>query len=180
GVPTRLALGGPAGPRAASVARALSGGAVRVEPTPDRVGVELGGSLKNVLAIGCGILDGLGAGANTEAALIVQGMGEMGRLIERLGGRRETIYGLAGLGDMIATGSSAQSRNRTLGHKLGQGKSLAQALKEIPTVAEGVESARSAHTLARAGRVPCPLVEAVWRVVHRGAPPRTVLKAIGF
>lgn len=180
GVPTRLVLAGPAGPRASAALRLLSGGAVRVEASTDRVGVELGGSFKNVLAIGCGVLDGLGAGANTKAAFIVAGMREMGALIERLGGRRETIFGLAGLGDMIATGSSAQSRNRTLGEKLGAGRTLAKALGEIPTVAEGVESALSAHTLAKAGGVKCPLVEAVYRVVHRGAPARTVVKALGF
>lgn len=180
GVPTRLVLAGPSGPRASAALRALSGGAIRVEHSPDRVGVELGGSLKNVLAIGCGVLDGVGAGANTKAAFIVAGMREMGALIERLGGRRETIFGLAGLGDMIATGSSAQSRNRTLGEKLGSGRTLAKALREIPTVAEGVESALSAHTLAKAGGLKCPLVEAVYRVVHRGAPARTVVKALGF
>ncbi len=180
GIPTKLVLAGPAGRHGAGAARALEGGAIRVELNTDRIGVELGGSLKNVLAIGCGILDGLGAGANTKAALIVQGMGEMGALIERLGGRRETIYGLAGLGDMIATGSSPQSRNRTLGEKLGKGKTLVQALKEIPTVAEGVESAQSARTLARAGKLDSPLLEAIWRVLYRGAPPRAVVAAMGF
>lgn len=180
GIPTHLVLAGPSGRRAAATAGVLAGGSILVELSPDRVGVELGGSLKNVLAIGCGVLDGLGAGANTKAALIVQGMREMGQLIERLGGRRETIYGLAGLGDMIATGSSQQSRNRTLGEKLGAGKSLAQALREIPTVAEGVESAQSAHTLAQAGGLKCPLIEAVFRVVHRGASGKSVVKAMGF
>lgn len=180
GIPTKLVLAGPPGRRAAATVRALAGGTIGIETSSDRIGVELGGSLKNVLAIGCGILDGLGAGANTKAAFIVEGMREMGFLIERLGGKRETIYGLAGLGDMIATGSSTQSRNRTLGEKLGAGKTLAKALGEIATVAEGVESAESAHTLARAGRMKCPLIEAVWRVVHRGAAPRTVIKAMGF
>ena len=180
GVPTRLVLAGRAGPRASAALKLFSGGAIRAEHSPDRVGVELGGSLKNVLAIGCGVLDGVGAGANTKAAFIVAGMREMGALIERLGGRRETIFGLAGLGDMIATGSSAQSRNRTLGEKLGSGRTLAKALREIPTVAEGVESALSAHTLAKAGGLKCPLVEAVYRVVHRGAAAATVVKALGF
>lgn len=180
GVPTKLVLAGPSGARARKALAALSGGALGVEHSPDRVGVELGGSLKNVLAIGCGVLAGLGAGANTKAAFFVQGMRELEALVVRSGGRRETIYGLAGLGDTILTGSSAQSRNWSLGEKLGRGKSLAVALKEVVTVAEGVESALSARTLARAGRLKCPLIEAVWRVVHRGAAPRTVVTAMGF
>lgn len=177
GVPTKMVL---AGPGAEAVAGRLEGGCIRLQTSADRIGVELGGSLKNVLAIGCGILDGLRAGANTKAALMTQGMEEMGRLIESLGGRRETIYGLAGLGDLIATGTSAQSRNRTLGEKLAAGKGLKKALREIPTVAEGVESAQSAYALARSCRLKAPLIAAIFRVVHKGAAPRSVIGALGF
>lgn len=180
GVPTRLVLAGPRNGKTAWLLRLFNGGAIRVEHSPDRIGVELGGSLKNVLAIGCGILDGLKAGANTKAALMTQGISEMGLLIERLGGRRETIYGLAGLGDLIATGSSPESRNRALGEKLGQGKGIARALREIPTVTEGVESAQSARTLVQASKLKAPLLDAIWRVVHRNAPPSRVIEALGF
>ena len=198
GTPTKLVLAGPSGRLAGELRALLDGGAIRVEGSLDRTGVELGGSLKNVIAVGCGILDGLIAaggakaqagaasgsvaqpGANTKAALIAQGIGEMGRLIERLGGRRETIYGLSGLGDLIATGTSPESRNRLLGEKLGSGKSLRRALKEIPTVAEGVESAQSAHELLHSCGLRAPLLEAIWGTIHRGRSPRGVLAALGF
>jgi glycerol-3-phosphate dehydrogenase (NAD(P)+) len=180
GVPTKLVLAGPAGPQAAAAAHLIDGETLKIDLSTDRVGVELGGSLKNVLAIGCGILDGLKAGANTKAALMTQGIGEMGLMIERLGGQRGTIYGLSGIGDLILTGSSPQSRNWTLGQKLGQGRKLAAALREIPTVAEGVESAQSTHTLIQTSRLHAPLLEAIWRVVHRGAKPAVVVEALGF
>ncbi|MEE8424969.1 MAG: NAD(P)H-dependent glycerol-3-phosphate dehydrogenase [Elusimicrobiota bacterium] len=180
GVPTKLVLAGAAGARAKAAARILNGDAIRVEHSTDRIGVELGGSLKNVLAVGCGIAEGLGDGANTQAALMVQGIHEMGMLIERFGGRRETIFGLSGIGDLIATGSSFESRNRTLGYKLGRRKGLKRALKEIPTVAEGVESSKSAHTLVKAGRLKAPLLEAIYRVIHREGAPELVIQALGF
>lgn len=180
GVPTKLVLAGEAGPLAAQTARVFDGGAIRIEHSTDRIGAELGGSLKNVLAIGCGIAEGLGAAANTQAALMTQGIGEMGLLIEALGGRRETIYGLSGLGDLIVTGSSSESRNRTCGQKLGKGKGLKKALSEIPTVVEGVESAHSAHTLVKTTKIKAPLLEAIWRVVHKDARPELIITALGF
>lgn len=180
GVPTKLVLAGRPGAHRAAAHRILDGGAIRLEHSSDRIGVELGGSLKNVLAIGCGILDGLKAGDNTKAALMTQGIAEMGELIERLGGRRETIYGLSGIGDLILTGSSPESRNWTLGQKLGRGKSLRKALAEIPTVVEGIESSTSTHTLIKASHVKAPLIEAIWRVVHRQSQPEIVIGALGF
>jgi len=186
GVPTKLLLAGPAGPAAERLRRLFDGGPLRVARSADRKGVELGGSLKNALAIGAGILDGLAlqgaapAGANTKAALIVQGMGEMGRLIAASGGRADTIYGLAGLGDLIATGTSPESRNRAFGEKLGAGKTRAQAVAEIPTVIEGVEAALSARALCRKHRLEAPLLEAIWSVVHGGRPAKRVLDALGF
>ena len=180
GVLTKMVLAGPAGPAGRRVAKLLDGGILRIEESRDRKGVELGGSLKNVLAIGCGILDGMHAGANTKAALIAQGMAEMGNLIGSCGGRPETIYGLAGLGDLFATGTSHESRNRGLGEKLGAGKSLETALREIPTVVEGIEAAGSVHELARRRRVKAPLLEAIWSVLHRRKPAATVVGALGF
>jgi len=180
GVPTCMLLAGPAGPRTQRVRALFDGGALRVSFWPDRKGVELGGSLKNALAIGAGILDGLKAGANTKAAFIVQGMAEMSQLIRKSGGHAETIYGLAGLGDLIATGTSPESRNRAFGEKLGSGKSLQQALAEIPTVVEGVEAAAAARALIRKVRARAPLLEAIWAAVHDERPAGIVLRALGF
>jgi glycerol-3-phosphate dehydrogenase (NAD(P)+) len=179
GVPTGLMLGGPSGAKARELAGLFQGSALNVTPWPDRVGVELGGSLKNVIAVGAGILDGLGAGANTKAALLVGGLEEMARLIRASGGRADTVYGLAGLGDLIATGTSPESRNRAFGEKLGKGLTPARALAEIPTVVEGVEAALSARSLCRRHKVRAPLIEAIYGAT-RGKPARGVLTALGF
>lgn len=179
GVPTGMMLGGPEGPKAKVLVSLFDGGALNVTHWPDRHGVELGGSLKNAIAIGAGILDGLGTGANTKAALLVKGLEEMARLIHARGGHYNTIYGLAGLGDLIATGTSPESRNRGFGEKLGQGLSPKRALAQIPTVVEGIEASASARELCRRYRVKAPLLEAIWRAT-RGAPAKGVLKALGF
>jgi glycerol-3-phosphate dehydrogenase (NAD(P)+) len=179
GVPTALMLGGPSGARSRELAALFGGGALAVSPWPDRVGVELGGSLKNAIAIGAGILDGLGTGANTKAALLVRGLEEMSRLIRASGGRADTVYGPAGLGDLIATGTSGESRNRAFGEKLGRGIAPKRALAEIPTVVEGVEAAAAARALCRRRRVKAPLIEAI-HAATKGAPARGVLKALGF
>jgi glycerol-3-phosphate dehydrogenase (NAD(P)+) len=180
GVPTKMLLGGPLGAKSETVRRLFDGGALKVSAWPDRKGVELGGSLKNALAIGAGALDGLKAGANTKAALIVQGMAEMSELIRKSGGRADTIYGLAGLGDLIATGTSPESRNRAFGEKLGAGKSLQQALREIPTVVEGIEASAAARALLRRLKVKAPLLEAIWAAVHDERPAGIVLQSLGF
>jgi glycerol-3-phosphate dehydrogenase (NAD(P)+) len=179
GVPTGLMLGGPSGAKANALAALFQGKVLAVTPWPDRVGVELGGSLKNVIAVGAGILDGLGAGANTKAALLVGGLAEMARLIRASGGRADTVYGLSGLGDLIATGTSQESRNRAFGEKLGKGLAPASALAEIPTVVEGVEAALSARALCRRHKVHAPLIEAIYAAT-RGKPARGVLTALGF
>lgn len=179
GVPTGLMLGGPAGPRAKELVSLFNGGALMVKHWPDRVGVELGGSLKNAIAIGAGILDGLGTGANTKAALLVQGLAEMSSLILARGGRADTIYGLAGLGDLIATGTSPESRNRGFGEKLGRGLTPRRARARIPTVVEGIEAAARARELSKRLKVKAPLLEAIWRAT-RGAPAKGVLTALGF
>lgn len=179
GVPTALMLGGATGAKSQQLARLFTSGALIVTPTADRVGVELGGSLKNVIAVGAGILDGLGAGANTKAALLVKGLEEIGALIRAHGGRPATVYGLAGLGDLIATGTGGESRNRAFGEKLGKGVAPAKALKQITTVVEGVEAAVSALALCRRHRVKAPLIAAI-AAACRGAKPRRVLTALGF
>lgn len=179
GVPTGLLLGGPGGAHAKALVSLFDGGALNVTYWPDRAGVELGGSLKNAIAIGAGILDGLGTGANTKAALLVQGLAEMSSLIRARGGRADTIYGLAGLGDLIATGTSPESRNRGFGEKLGRGLPPKRALAQIPTVVEGIEAAASARELCARLKVKAPLLDAIWRAT-RGAPAKGVLTALGF
>lgn len=179
GVPTGLLLGGPGGTHAKALVSLFNGGALNVKHWPDRTGVELGGSLKNAIAIGAGILDGLGTGANTKAALLVQGLSEMCSLILARGGRADTIYGLAGLGDLIATGTSSQSRNRSFGEKLGKGLTPRGARARIPTVVEGIEAASSARELRKRLKVTAPLLDAIWRAT-RGAPASGVLTALGF
>ncbi len=180
GVPTKVMLAGPDGARARRLRRLFHGGPLSVVLSGDRVGVELGGSLKNVLAIGAGILDGLKAGHNTRAALLVEGMAEMGALIRARGGKAETIYGLAGLGDLLLTSTSGESRNHTFGEKLGAGMTADQARRAIPTVVEGAEAAASARALARKLRIRVPVIEAVHDIVYRGRPASVVLKALGF
>jgi len=180
GVATKVMIAGPSLATARELQRIFNGGAVRVEVTTDRRGVELGGTLKNVLAVGCGMLDGMKAGFNTKAALLTEGMSEMGRLIRARGGKAETVYGLAGLGDLILTGTSSESRNRSLGEKLGAGKTLAAAMREIPTVMEGVESAKSAYQMIKAEGVKAPVLLAIWSVLHRGKSSGQLLKALGF
>lgn len=179
GVPTGLLLGGPSRPITKTLVALFDGGALNVTHWPDRHGVELGGSLKNAIAIGAGILDGLGTGANTKAALLVQGLAEMSRLIHARGGHSNTIYGLAGLGDLIATGTSPESRNRGFGEKLGKGLTPKRALAEIPTVVEGIEAAAVAREICARLKVKAPLLDAIWRAT-RGAKAAGVLKALGF
>ncbi len=179
GVPTGLMLGGPSGRQADKLVELFHGGALNVTHWPDRRGVELGGSLKNAIAIGAGILDGLGTGANTKAALLVQGLAEMSRLIQAGGGRADTIYGLAGLGDLIATGTSPESRNRGFGELLGKGLKPAAALAKIPTVVEGIEAAAVTRELCARRGVDAPLLDAIFRAT-RGARADGVLKALGF
>lgn len=180
GVPTQAVLAGPSRAMGLKAVEALEGKGLKLAFSPDRRGIELGGFLKNVLAIGCGLLDGLGLGANTKAALITLGAVEMERLIARLGGLHATPYGLAGMGDLVATGTSPESRNRSLGERLGKGKSLSAALREIPTVAEGVEASASVLKLLKRTKVKAPILRAVCEVVRRRRSPRDVLSAMGF
>ncbi len=134
----------------------------------DLVGVEVGGALKNVIAIACGIATGAGFGANTRAALITRGLDEMKRLAEPLGGRRETVTGLAGLGDLTLTCSSEQSRNMSFGIQLGRGVPREEMFGGKPTVVEGERNAISVTDLARKHNVHLPICEAVRGILHEG------------
>ncbi len=152
--------------------RACSSPAFRVYSTDDVIGVELGGALKNVMAVATGILDGLGLGYNPRAALITRGLAEMTRLGVALGARAETFAGLAGLGDLVLTCTGALSRNRAVGVAIGQGQTLQQALDGKESVAEGVVNTPCAKALADRTGVDMPIVEAMHRILFDGQPPR--------
>ncbi len=151
---------------------------LRVYTSSDIVGVELGGALKNVIAIAAGITDGLGLGDNTKAALMTRGLHEMTRLGVALGAQSATFAGLAGMGDLIVTCTSRHSRNRLLGEKLGKGTNLEQALKEMVMVAEGVKTTKSAVALARKVKVEVPITEEVYKVLYEGKTAKECVKSL--
>jgi glycerol-3-phosphate dehydrogenase (NAD(P)+) len=158
---------------AESVQRALSTRAFRVYSSEDVVGVELAGALKNVIAIAAGIVDGLGYGHNTTAALITRGLAEITRLAVALGGRPETLAGLAGLGDLVLTCTGDLSRNRKVGHALGRGVGLADATRGV--VAEGVRTTLAAVSLAERCGVEMPIARQMKAVLYEGKSPREAL-----
>lgn len=178
GLPTAVTVAANDSGFAASLSRRLRNDRFRVYTSSDIVGVEIGGAVKNVLAIAAGIADGLGFGANTRAALVTRGLTEIMRLGVALGGRRETFMGLAGLGDLVLTCTDDQSRNRRLGLALGRGRSIAQASADIAQVIEGVETAREVAALARARGIEMPIVTEVYRVLHEGKDPHAAVKAL--
>lgn len=143
----------------------------RCYTSSDVIGVQLGAALKNVMAIGAGIVDGLNFGQNARAALITRGLAEMTRLAVHRGGNPVTLYGLAGLGDLVLTCTGDLSRNRTVGLELGRGKKLPEILKALGQVAEGVKTARSAHDMARKEGVDAPITEQVHAILHHGKDP---------
>jgi len=148
----------------------------RIYTSEDLIGVEVGGAVKNVLAIAVGISDGMGLGANARSALITRGLTEMTRLGEILGGRKETFMGLTGLGDLVLTCTDNQSRNRRLGLLIGSGKSLPQAQKELGLLAEGISNAKSIFELAQSKQVEMPIVEQVYKVIYQNISPLEALK----
>ncbi len=143
----------------------------RVYTSPDILGIELGGSLKNVIALAAGIADGLGYGDNTKAALITRGIAEIARLGVKMGGKIETFTGLTGIGDLIVTCASVHSRNRKAGYLIGKGMSMQEAMDEVKMVVEGVYSAKAAEKLAKKYDVPMPIVDEVNAVLFEGKSP---------
>lgn len=167
GLPSTVVVAGPVG-ASQRVADTFHGGSLRVYHSHDVVGVCVGGSLKNVMAIACGISDGLGLGQNTRAALITRGLAEITRLAVAMGAEPMTLAGLAGLGDLVLTCTGDQSRNRRVGLALGSGRTLDDILRELGEVAEGVVTARSAHHLGRKVGVELPITEQVHAMIHEG------------
>jgi glycerol-3-phosphate dehydrogenase (NAD(P)+) len=164
--------------RAAALQAACHTPYFRPYTNPDLVGCELGGAVKNVIALAAGIAEGLGFGDNTRASLITRGLAETARLGLALGAEITTFAGLAGLGDLVATCSSPLSRNRTFGEKLGRGMSVDEVQQSTRQTAEGVKSCRSVLDLARAHGVYVPITEAVVRVCHEGESPAHMVKEI--
>ena len=157
---------------AEQVQRVVSSPTFRAYSSADVVGVELGGALKNVIAIAAGIVDGLGHGHNTVAALVTRGLAEITRLAVALGGRADTLAGLAGLGDLMLTCTGGLSRNRRLGQALGAGRTLAEAVAETRQVAEGLRTTQAACVLAERAGIELPIGRAMRAVLYEGKPPR--------
>jgi len=156
----------------------LSFATFRLYRSEDVVGVELAGSLKNVIAIAAGVVEGLGLGSNTNAALVTRGLHEIMRLGIALGGRTETFAGLAGMGDLMLTCTGALSRNRSVGVQLGKGKQLDEILRESRLVAEGVKTAKSAKQLAEKHQIEMPITTEMYRVLYENESPRNAIQRL--
>ncbi|MFH1136412.1 MAG: NAD(P)H-dependent glycerol-3-phosphate dehydrogenase [Pseudomonadota bacterium] len=172
GLPSAVTLACPNCDAGERLREFFSSPLMRVYSSQDLMGVELGGALKNVFAIGAGISDGLGLGTSARAALITRGLAEMSRLGVHLGANPLTFMGLAGVGDLVLTCTGDLSRNRTVGLKLGKGFKLKDILNEMKMVAEGVKTTRSVHDLAGKENVDMPLTEQVYRVIYEDKDPR--------
>jgi glycerol-3-phosphate dehydrogenase (NAD(P)+) len=172
GLPAAIVVASHTARSAAVVQEQFSTDRLRVYTTDDVVGIELGGALKNVVAIGAGIADGLGYGHNTRAALITRGLSEITRLGMRLGAHPMTFMGLAGIGDLVLTCTGDLSRNRTVGLELGKGRKLADILAGMNAVAEGVKTTRAAHALAQKLGVDLPITAAIHQIIYEDRAPR--------
>jgi len=150
----------------------------RVYTNDDVTGCEIGAALKNVIAIAAGVCDGLGYGDNTKGALLTRGLAEIARVGVAMGGKRETFFGLTGMGDLITTAMSRHSRNRHVGERLGRGETLQQVLGAMWMVAEGVHTARAARDLGRRHGVDMPIAEQVCALLFEGRSPREALGAL--
>lgn len=178
GLPTAMTVASSDEQYAMALARAISGVNFRAYASSDMIGVEVGGATKNVLAIGAGISDGLGFGANTRVALITRGLAEMMRLGIALGADKDTFMGLAGLGDLVLTCTDDQSRNRRMGLALAAGKPRDEAQAAIGQVVEGVLAARAVCDVARRLDVEMPITEQIYDVLYEGKPPRDAVYAL--
>lgn len=170
-LPTTCVVGAKTRKTAEYLQKMFINSVFRVYTSPDIKGIELGGSLKNVIALAAGIADGLGYGDNTKAALITRGIAEIARLGVKMGGKLQTFTGLTGIGDLIVTCASVHSRNRKAGYLIGQGKSMQEAMDEVQMVVEGVYSARAAKALSEKYQVSMPIVAEVNAVLFEGKDP---------
>ncbi len=150
----------------------------RVYTSSDLIGVELGGALKNIIAIAAGISDGMGFGVNTKAALLTRGLAEIIRLGTKMGAKKETFFGLSGLGDLATTCMSAHSRNRRLGEEIGKGKKLKDILKETEMIIEGITTTKSTYELSKKFGVEIPITEKIYDVLYTGKNPKDAVKEL--
>jgi glycerol-3-phosphate dehydrogenase (NAD(P)+) len=178
GLPTAMTIAASDAEFADDLAAALSGDSFRAYTSGDMIGVEVGGAVKNVLAIGAGLSDGLGFGANTRIALITRGLVEMTRLGVALGANQDTFMGLAGMGDLVLTCTDNLSRNRRMGLALASGKSIEEAQQEIQQVVEGVLAAKAVKQVADRLSVEMPICQGIYRILYEGVPPREVVSAL--
>jgi len=178
GVPTAVSVAGQDEDTRTRVQALFNTPRFRVYTTPDVIGVELGGALKNVIAIAAGVADGMGLGHNTRAALITRGLAELSRMAVKLGADPLTLAGLSGMGDLVLTCTGDLSRNRRVGMALGQGKTLEEVLEELGMVAEGVKTAKSAHELAKREGVEMPIAGEIHDIIYEGKPAREAMVAL--
>ncbi len=176
GLPTTIVVGAKSKETAEYIQNLFMSEVFRVYTSPDILGIEIGGALKNVVALAAGIADGLGYGDNTKAALITRGITEIARLGVAMGGKFETFCGLTGIGDLIVTCASMHSRNRRAGILIGQGKSMKEAMDEVQMVVEGVYSAKAAMALAQKYEVQIPIIEQVNAVLFEGKSAAVAVK----
>jgi glycerol-3-phosphate dehydrogenase (NAD(P)+) len=178
GEPTALVVASADSDWAATVQNAFSGASFRLYTNSDPIGVEVGGAVKNVVAIGAGVCHGLGLGSNALAALITRGLAEITRLAVAVGGEARTLSGLAGLGDLLLTCTGTLSRNRTVGLELAAGKSLGEIVGSMRMVAEGIETTKAAVDLARRHRVEMPIAEQMYAMLYETRAPREAIRQL--
>lgn len=178
GLPTTCVVGARTKKTAEYLQQVFMSEVFRVYTSPDILGIELGGSLKNVIALAAGTADGLGYGDNTKAALITRGIAEISRLGVKMGGKIQTFTGLTGIGDLIVTCASVHSRNRKAGYLIGKGMTMEEAMAEVKMVVEGVYSAKAAMALAKKYEVSMPIVEQVNAVLFDGKDPGEAVKEL--
>lgn len=178
GEPTALVVASSDASLAAAVQEAFSGPAFRLYTSPDPIGVEIGGSIKNVVAIGSGVLHGLHLGHNVTAALITRGLAEMTRLAVAMGGRPLTLAGLAGLGDLVLTCTGDLSRNRTVGVELAGGRKLHEIVNSMKMVAEGIKTTNAAVDMAQRFSVEMPIAGQMFQMLHFGVSPREAIRRL--
>lgn len=178
GLPAATVVAAHASQTVEAACQMLSADHLQAYPSRDVVGVELGGALKNIIAIAAGTVEGLGYGDNAKAALITRGLAEMISLGEACGAQRETFLGLAGVGDLMVTCASPLSRNHYVGLELAKGRSLQEIRASMREVAEGVPTARAARELARRLEVEAPITEHIYRVLYEGLEPRRAVEAL--
>lgn len=178
GLPTTCVIGAKEEATATYIQEIFMNKVFRVYTSDDILGIELGGALKNVIALAAGVADGLGYGDNIKAALITRGISEISRLGVAMGGRKETFGGLTGIGDLIVTCASMHSRNRRAGILIGQGYTMEEAMAEVKMVVEGVHSAKAALQLAEKFQVELPIIEQVYAVLFQGASPKNAVDVL--